>query len=262
MQVLARLNTPVPTPIADNELTTRGFVETWELPVVKRIHFTFPAGSNGQDSAVASLQQAGTVWIDLDKGAPADCYVQWWRTRPASDVGQWHGAGFGNPPSTRRGVAGWRPLGWSQAVWVTTPPQPRWLQGNAADMPDIAIPQGTTRVQLGLMTRLFRPWAKPIGSGATTYSRYYREVLWPQANNELPPWMAQRGARNATKAVFKIGVMRRWRDAAPPNHFHLEQGPMSIETLIIQRWRFTADYRGRQGGAGTPPIWALKADVV
>lgn len=218
MQVLGRLDVPFFPPAADEELVPKKYVDesipkhVGNAPQVMRVQVV-ANGETGPRASIASFR----VVLHLDRPAPANCWVQFWRSSNQRRLRKYR---------TRIGFAqlGFAPL-------------------NAGGFTPMPVPVGATRADCGNIPSLFRPAIikqSPDGNGRGTYSRYYRDIPPAQWNNDLPVWMRSPSGmrRRDVKVILKFSCCLRYHAGPPHNQLIEERSPPSAETLKIQRWRW------------------------
>ena len=196
-----------------------------DVPLVLRVRIL----GGGQGRAVVGA----SVILELDRPAPTDCWVQFWRLkRPAQQ-----GRGGGGP---RNIGSGFMRIGFNDPH-------------NTGGLAPVQIPPNATAVSAGTVRQLFRPPTVRNGN-MEGYSRYRREVPGPEQDLDLPLWM--RAMRRDIKCILKFGTVRRHRP--PPDEFMVEdRSPMSAETLRIMRWRYSW-----KGAVQVEHEWGFKVDCL
>ena len=171
------------------------------LPIVSRVRIK---GGSASGMSMGSAQ----VSLELDRPAPAGCFVQYWRMQRMSRArgGEFYQSGF-------------RAVG-------------RHPQNNGG-LTAVSIPQGNTSVTCGTVLQLFRP-ANVRNAGLIGYSRYHREHEGEGWDLDLPP--AQRSGKRDIKVILKFGTITAYRGG--DDLWHEQRSPMSPETMRIQRWRY------------------------
>lgn len=178
------------------------------------------------------------VELELDRPAPHDCYVQWYRWKPRA----WTGRSVSDPSNNRKEVWGFRQI-WPLEQWP---------------FPLVHIAEGKTKAALGRVRQIFLPVRERTPPGVVAQvnrSPYY--LAHPvNFNQDLPYNPGKPGYRRKTrgvKCVYKFGVVQRYGDGV---RMHITQGIMSPETLRILRWKRTFPV-----GASPLFFWDFKADV-
>jgi hypothetical protein len=193
------------------------------LPVVARVRIT------GWSMSPAAVPWCDVVLV-LDRPAPANCFVQFWRRNRHGIVGK------GDSSVPRLWTSGFRALGFDGS--------------NNAGFAVRPIGVGATQVYCGQVRDLYRPTTLRHSNIGPGYSRYRREVPYAQQDLEIPP--QYRSSTRDTKVVLKFGTVIRYR-RPPENWMVWQRGPMSAETIRIKRWRYA-----NQGYYH----WGLKIDAL
>lgn len=224
MDILARPQTPVFPPLADDEFVTKRYVDEHlptltGAPQIMRVRVAGePYGGGGQATPYLHIR------LELDRPAPANCFVQFWRNKRIAFV-----------RDKQKVASGFRAIGHHGGHGVGGG---AGYGGNTGGLPIVAIPPGQNSIDCGTIVQLFRPpRMNRSGSGRlVSQSRYYREFTGTK-NSELPAWMTWGYGPRSTICTLKFGTIIRYRHTA--TNFWIEQkGPPSAETIRIMRWRY------------------------
>lgn len=227
MDILARPQTPIYPPSADDEFVTKKYVDEHlptltGAPQVMRVQVSAGSPSGGGGGVYTPYLR---ITLQLDRPAPANCFVQFWRNKRIGFI------------SNKNKIAsGFRAIGHHGGHGG--PAYGAGYGGNTGGFPIVAIPQGQNFIDCGTIVQLFRPpKMNRSGSGyLNSQSRYYRQALGPP-NSELPVWMTWGYGPRSTICTLKFGTILRYRESV--NNYWIEQkGPPSTETIRIMRWKY------------------------
>lgn len=223
MDILARPQTPIYPPLADQEFVTKKYVDEHlpamtGAPQIMRVRVAGGTGGGGGGVYTPYLR----ITLQLDRPAPANCFVQFWRNKRIGFV-----------RNKNIGASGFRAIGHHGGHNVGGG---AGYGGNTGGFPILAIPQGQTSIDCGTIGQLFRPpKMNRSGSGRLfSQSRYYREATGA-TNTELPVWMTWGYGPRSTICTLKFGTILRYRESVT-NHWIEQKGPPSAETIRIMRW--------------------------